>query len=178
MQHPTLDPSTRASFPALVSFVRRPCEVYLPFRSCTGIREATSHQIARRAKTRHMTGYRATLNHDLSILLRFSRLFNRSTRFLCIFSSMSANRSRSAFAARFVLSASTRRWRFVSDRLHSRVEPPTCRSDSFSSFNSFSLALTAASAIRSAVRLSHEVWFDRGRKADLLSCHCFPVAQG
>jgi hypothetical protein len=69
-----------------------------------------------------------------------------------------------------------------SSLLHSQPEclcqpclpPRTCRSDSFSSFSSFSLALFAASAFRSSVRLSHDVWFARGRKADLLSCHCLP----
>ena len=48
--------------------------------------------------------------HDLSSLLRFSLLFKRSTRFLCIFSSIFWKRSRSSFAARLVRIASTRRW--------------------------------------------------------------------
>jgi hypothetical protein len=57
---------------------------------------------------------------------------------------------------------------------HIRVQARTWRSASFSSFISFSFALTAASAFLSSVRLSHEVWLARGRKAVLLSCHCLP----
>jgi hypothetical protein len=53
--------------------------------------------------------------------------------------------------------------------------PPTCLSDSFSSFSSFSFALTAASAFLSTVRFSHEDWFALGRNALLLSCHCLPA---
>lgn len=48
-------------------------------------------------------------DQDLSILFRFSLLFRRSTRFLCIFSSIFAKRSRSSFAARLVRMASIRR---------------------------------------------------------------------
>jgi hypothetical protein len=69
-----------------------------------------------------------------------------------------------------------------SSLLHSQLDcfrqsclsPRTCRSASFSSFSSFSFALTAASALRSSVRLSHDVRFARGRKGPLLSCHCLP----
>jgi hypothetical protein len=52
---------------------------------------------------------------DFSILLRFSLLFRRSTRFLCIFSSIFWNRSRSSFAARLVRIASMRRYVSVSE---------------------------------------------------------------
>jgi hypothetical protein len=108
---------------------------------------------------------------DFSILLRFSLLFKRSTRLLCIFSSIFANRSRSSL----VLIASTRRCITISFSTPRHVaQKRTCRSVSFSSFNSFSLALTAASAFLSTVRLSHDVWLARGRKAVLLSCHCLP----
>jgi hypothetical protein len=112
---------------------------------------------------------------DFSILLRFSLLFKRSTRLLCIFSSIFANRSRSSFAARLVLIASTRRCTTVSFSTSCQVsQKRTCRSVSFSSFSSFSLALTAASAFLSTVRLSHDVWLARGLNAVLLSCHCLP----
>lgn len=50
-----------------------------------------------------------TYTHDLSILFLFSLLFKRSTRFLCIFSSIFWKRSRSSLAARLVRIASTRR---------------------------------------------------------------------
>jgi hypothetical protein len=58
---------------------------------------------------------------------------------------------------------------------HQVAQKRTCRSVSFSSLSSFSLALTAASAFLSTTRLSHVVWLARGRKAALLSCHCLPV---
>lgn len=61
--------------------------------------------------------------------------------------------------------------------MSSQADFPTCRSASFSSFSSFSFAFVAASAFLSSLRFSHEVWFARGRKADLLSCHCFPTRQ-
>ena len=114
--------------------------------------------------------------HDLSMALRFSLLFRRSTRFLCIFSPIFWNRSRSSFAARFVRMASIRRYCVVSWTALAQLSPSlhTCRSASFSSLSSFSFALTAASALRSSVRFSHDVRFPRGRKGPLLSCHCLP----
>jgi hypothetical protein len=54
---------------------------------------------------------------DFNILLRFSLRFRRSTRLLCIFSSIFWNRSRSSLAARLVLIASTRRYITVSPEL-------------------------------------------------------------
>jgi hypothetical protein len=62
----------------------------------------------------------ARLFQDFSILLRFSLLFKRSTRLLCIFSSIFANRSRSSLAARLVLIASTRRCITSVSQLHTR----------------------------------------------------------
>jgi hypothetical protein len=60
------------------------------------------------------------VSQDFSILLRFSLLFKRSTRLLCIFSSIFANRSRSSLAARLVLIASTRRCITSVSQLHTR----------------------------------------------------------
>jgi hypothetical protein len=112
---------------------------------------------------------------DASNLFLFSLLFKRSTRFLCIFSSISAKRSRSSFAARLVLIASTRRYNLSERRISHQSFSRTCRSASFSSFISLILALVASKAFRSAARFSNEDWFARGRNAFLLSCHCFPV---
>lgn len=102
-------------------------------------------------------GYHQNSGQDLSILLRFSLRFSRSTRLLCIFSSILANRSRSSLAARLVLRASARLFTHVSKcnpQPGTRVR--TCLSDSFSSLSSFSLALVAANAFLSARRFSHE----------------------
>ena len=99
---------------------------------------------------------RTTCAHDLSILFLFSLLFKRSTRFLCIFSSIFWKRSRSSLAARLVRIASTRRCPVSNYALDIQFCPHTCRSASFSSFISFSLALTAARAFRSAARFSKE----------------------
>lgn len=59
-------------------------------------------------------------HHDLSILFLFSLLLSRSTRFLCILTSIFSYRSRSAFAARLSLMA----WiRFCADTCK-RAEVP------------------------------------------------------
>ena len=44
-----------------------------------------------------------SMYHDFNILFLFSFLFNRSTRFLCIFSAILSYRSFSAFAVRLSL---------------------------------------------------------------------------
>jgi hypothetical protein len=88
-----------------------------------------------------------TITQDLSILFRFSLRFTRSTRLLCIFSSIAAYRTRSSLAVRLVRIFSIRTcslvslWSFSMPILHTTH---TCRAASFSSFISFSFAFMAA----------------------------------
>lgn len=132
---------------------------------------------------------------ELRSLFLFSFLFSLSTRFLFIFSASFAYLSFSSLAARFSLSrviracTSKNQYRSVrtttspsrSRRLWLRCLSAwlfvarTCLSASFSSFISFSLALTAASAILSFARFSYEVSPDPGRNAFLGMCHCLPA---
>jgi hypothetical protein len=99
-----------------------------------------------------------TLSHELSNLFLFSRLFNLSTRFRCIFSAIFSYRSFSSLATRLSRMAWIRR----------------CRSASFSSFISFSLAFTTAISARFLLRSSKLDSPFVGRKAVLGSCHCLP----
>lgn len=54
----------------------------------------------------------------------------------------------------------------------------TCRSASFSSFISFSLAFVASRALRSDRRALYEFWPARGLNADFGMCQCFPARGG
>jgi len=89
-----------------------------------------SHRVSRTRSGPNMT-WTACCTHDFSILLRFSLLFRRSTRFLCIFSSIFAKRSRSSFAVRFVRIASMRRCYPVS---HGSTSVPSATNLSFCLF--------------------------------------------
>lgn len=54
----------------------------------------------------------------------------------------------------------------------------TCRSASFSSFISFSLAFVASIALRSSTRALYDLWPARGLNADFCTCQCFPGGKG
>lgn len=137
---------------------------------------------------------REMLDYELMSLLRFSLRFRRSTRFRCIVAAIFSYRSFSALASRLSLIACTRLFRdgeksafqfrftgklFIAksyalvrwDVFCSR----TCRSASFSSFISFSLALVAARSVRACVRLAKDVRPEAGRNAFLGACHCLPT---
>lgn len=64
-------------------------------------------------------------HHDLSILFLFSLLLSRSTRFLCILTSIFSYRSRSAFAARLSLMAWIRFYANACKRAEMRIEIAT-----------------------------------------------------